>query len=67
MSLLNNDFWEHAYCQDYKSQRSRYLDNIWKIVNWKKVKVFRLAFRDVALAAREKMKKQVGRKLVTSF
>jgi Fe-Mn family superoxide dismutase len=28
------DFWEHAWALDYQSDKAKYLDNIWKIINW---------------------------------
>jgi Fe-Mn family superoxide dismutase len=28
------DMWEHAYYLDYENEKSRYVDNWWKIVNW---------------------------------
>lgn len=28
------DWWEHAWALDYQSDKERYLDNIWKIINW---------------------------------
>jgi Fe-Mn family superoxide dismutase len=28
------DWWEHAWALDYQSNKEKYLDNIWKIVNW---------------------------------
>jgi superoxide dismutase, Fe-Mn family len=35
--LFNIDLWEHAYFIDYENSREKYLREIWKIVNWKKV------------------------------
>lgn len=35
--LLNLDVWEHAYYLDYRYKRKRYIDNFFKIINWKKV------------------------------
>ena len=35
MPILNIDIWEHAYYLDYKNARPQYLNNIWKIINWK--------------------------------
>ncbi len=32
--LLTIDVWEHAYYIDYRNARPKYLDEIWKIVNW---------------------------------
>ena len=28
------DWWEHAWALDYQADKERYLDNIWKIINW---------------------------------
>lgn len=28
------DLWEHAYLDDYQWDKEKYLDNIWKIINW---------------------------------
>ena len=28
------DWWEHAWSLDYEWDKERYLDNIWKIINW---------------------------------
>jgi Fe-Mn family superoxide dismutase len=28
------DFWEHAWALDYQADKERYLDNIWKIIDW---------------------------------
>ena len=35
--ILNIDVWEHAYYIDYQYKRRRYIDNYYKIINWKKV------------------------------
>lgn len=32
--LLLNDLWEHAYYLRYQSDRQRYLESFWDIVNW---------------------------------
>ena len=32
--VLLVDWWEHAWALDYQSDKSKYLDNIWKIINW---------------------------------
>lgn len=31
------DWWEHAWAKDYGANKSKYLENIWKIINWDKV------------------------------
>jgi Fe-Mn family superoxide dismutase len=31
------DWWEHAWAQDYGSDKKRYLENIWRIINWDSV------------------------------
>ena len=28
------DMWEHAYQHDYGSNKGKYLDSIWRIMNW---------------------------------
>ena len=28
------DWWEHAFALDYQWDKEKYLDNIWKIINW---------------------------------
>jgi Fe-Mn family superoxide dismutase len=32
--LLTIDVWEHAYYVDYRNMRPKYLEEIWRIVNW---------------------------------
>ena len=34
LPLLTNDVWEHAYYIDYRNGRQKYLDEIFKIINW---------------------------------
>jgi len=31
------DWWEHAWAMDYASNKAKYLDSIWRIVNWEAV------------------------------
>lgn len=31
------DWWEHAFVQDYTSNKSRYLENMWRIIDWEYV------------------------------
>jgi superoxide dismutase len=26
--------WEHAWINDYGANKAKYLDNIWRIINW---------------------------------
>jgi Fe-Mn family superoxide dismutase len=28
------DSWEHAYSLDYRADKEKYLDNIWRIIDW---------------------------------
>ncbi len=35
--LIAIDVWEHAYYLDYQNRRAEYLENIWKIIDWKVV------------------------------
>ena len=32
--VLLIDWWEHAWALDYQSNKKKYLENIWKIINW---------------------------------
>jgi len=32
--VLLIDWWEHAWALDYQSDKQRYLENQWKIINW---------------------------------
>jgi Fe-Mn family superoxide dismutase len=32
------DWWEHSYILDYESDKEQYLNNIWKIIDWSKIK-----------------------------
>lgn len=31
------DWWEHAWALDYQADKSKYLNNMWKIINWEVV------------------------------
>ena len=31
------DWWEHAWALDYQSDKEKYLDNIYKIIDWEKI------------------------------
>ena len=33
------DWWEHSYNLQYGSNKSKYFDSIWKIINWDKVNI----------------------------
>ena len=33
--IIGVDVWEHAYYLDYQNARPKYLQNIWKIINWR--------------------------------
>ena len=33
-ALLTIDVWEHAYSIDYRNARPKYLEEIWKLINW---------------------------------
>ncbi|MBQ1191993.1 MAG: superoxide dismutase, partial [Bacteroidales bacterium] len=35
--LLVCDVWEHAYYLDKQNKRAEYLEEFWKLVDWKKV------------------------------
>ena len=28
------DWWEHAWALDYQADKNKYLNNIWKIIDW---------------------------------
>lgn len=33
------DWWEHAWALDYQQDKAKYLENIWRIVNWETVDI----------------------------
>ena len=33
--VLLVDWWEHAWALDYQADKKKYLQNIWKIINWR--------------------------------
>jgi Fe-Mn family superoxide dismutase len=33
------DWWEHAWAKDYGANKSKYLDNIWRCINWDRVNI----------------------------
>lgn len=33
------DWWEHAWALDYQQDKSKYLDNIWRIIDWEVVDI----------------------------
>lgn len=33
--VLLVDWWEHAFSLDYKADKQKYLQNLWKIINWR--------------------------------
>ena len=33
------DWWEHAWALDYQSDKAKYLENMWKIIDWDKVNI----------------------------
>lgn len=35
--ILLIDWWEHAWALDYQSNKEKYLDNIYKIIDWEKI------------------------------
>ena len=35
--VLLIDWWEHSWVNDYGSDKKKYMDNIWRIINWQKV------------------------------
>lgn len=35
--VLLIDWWEHAWALDYQADKEKYLDNIWRIIDWEKI------------------------------
>ena len=33
------DWWEHAWAKDFGSDKKRYLNNLWRCINWDKVNI----------------------------
>jgi superoxide dismutase len=31
------DWWEHSWALDYASNKEKYLDNIWRCIDWEKI------------------------------
>ena len=56
--IINIDIWEHAYYLDYKNARPQYLDNMWKIIDWKKAEE-RLIAAQMESAAEKRAAAQV--------
>lgn len=40
--ILAIDLWEHAYYLKYQNRRAEYVENFWKVINWKKVEKYLL-------------------------
>jgi Fe-Mn family superoxide dismutase len=32
--ILLIDWWEHSWALDYQADKQKYLNNIWRIINW---------------------------------
>jgi Fe-Mn family superoxide dismutase len=37
--LVLVDWWEHAWALDYQSDKEKYLDNQWKIIDWDRINI----------------------------
>jgi Fe-Mn family superoxide dismutase len=37
--LVLVDWWEHAWALDYQSHKDKYLENIWKIMDWDRINI----------------------------
>ena len=35
--LLTIDTWEHAYYPQYQNKKTKYLNNVFELINWKNV------------------------------
>lgn len=55
--IIGVDVWEHAYYIDYKNARPKYLENIWKIIDWNKAEARLIAAQ--AESAAEKAAQQI--------
>ncbi|KAI1333047.1 manganese superoxide dismutase [Xylariaceae sp. FL0255] len=49
--LFGVDMWEHAYYLQYFNGKAAYVDNIWKIINWKTAETRYLETREDAFKA----------------
>lgn len=48
--ILGADVWEHAYYLKYRSERAKYLESFWSVVNWKRVNEFSEESKKMKLA-----------------
>ncbi|KAI1469489.1 superoxide dismutase [Daldinia caldariorum] len=49
--LVGVDMWEHAYYLQYLNGKAAYVDNIWKVINWKTAEARYTGSRDDAFKA----------------
>ena len=56
--IIGIDVWEHAYYIDYKNARPKYLENIWRIINWQKAEERLIAAQLESAAEKEAAAKQ---------